>query len=508
MSLFKEDLKNNTGHSPVLNVVVLLLIIIQVCFVPVVYSGIVEKDVGLNNAKNIDKDIDSSSIVAELNGIPISTQDLLKRYNLFLLMAGAPAFSGDRIPVNTYLDSYLIERLLLREAKKTGISVNKNEVEQEKKRYLEKNDLTEDEFLKNLSSFKLSEEDAYRYFENNLLIIKFGGKKFGYRDISDEEAREYYNKNNQYFNSPEKITVSHILICHKESKGCLSDLDKKQAKELAEYVRKMATPANFAQLAKQFSTDRTGADGGDLGNITRGSAVPAFEKAAFALGKGEISDVVETEFGFHIIYIRGKQKARSTTFKEAKEAIKKDLREDYIVSELMNYSGQLLKTAKIKKFTPGSRQGVEVAASGKKVAGAGKKKSSAPSRFRTFKSTGEAANINSKGQPIILFFSRADCSHCQWISETFDTTVMEYVEKGLIEAHHYDIISKDDLLTPVHESEIPQKYLKIKEERSPDLVPYFNFGGRYERLGTGYEAQDDFFAEELEMRQVIDALLK
>ena len=115
---------------------------------------------------------------------------------------------------------------------------------------------------------------------------------------------------------------------------------------------------------------------------------------------------------------------------------------------------------------------------------------------------------NNKGLPIVILFSKPGCSHCKWIGETFDTVVMEYVKKGLVEAHHYDIETNDDLLTPELETEIPLKHLKIKDQSGlGGPVPYFNFGCRYDRIGNGYQAQDDLFAEEMEMRSVIDALL-
>jgi thiol-disulfide isomerase/thioredoxin len=116
---------------------------------------------------------------------------------------------------------------------------------------------------------------------------------------------------------------------------------------------------------------------------------------------------------------------------------------------------------------------------------------------------------NVKGLPIVILFSEAGCSHCEWIEETFDDVVMEYVNRGLIEAHHFDIKTNDDLLTPGLETELPRKYLKIKNQSGPGgPVPYFNFGCRYDRIGNGYEAQDDLSAEETEMRNVIDELLK
>ncbi|MDM7919709.1 MAG: hypothetical protein QUS12_11145, partial [Methanosarcina sp.] len=174
-------------------------------------------------------------------------------------------------------------------------------------------------------------------------------------------------------------------------------------------------------------------------------------------------------------------------------------------SKLFNYSGELLKTAVIKRYADPDK-GIEEGTKESAVK-AGKETPSQEKKFQTFKNSGLRLNVNSKGQPVILFFSSIGCSHCEWISETFDTVALEYLQKGLIEAHHYDMVSRDDILTPVIEKDILKEHLKYKQERSPDSVPYFNFGGIYERVGTGYEALDDFFAEELEMRQVIDALL-
>jgi parvulin-like peptidyl-prolyl isomerase len=493
------------GFNLILISSLLLFLFMQTCFINKVHSE-VEQD----TAKGIDaaakKPDISMNIVAELNGLKISTHDLVKRYNLYLFMSGVPADYRDRVPVNSYLDKYMAELLLLQDVKKMKVSAGKDEVQQEKKKYLDRNFLTETEFSKRLGNARITKEEADRYFENNVIIYKFGIAKFGSLEISDEEAKKYFDRNYDHFNGPERVAASHILICHSESTGCRSDLSKQQAKEFAGNLRKIATPENFSKLAKQYSSDKTGEDGGNLGYITRGSAMPAFEAAAFSLEKGGISDVVETEVGFHIIFVTSKQKARSTTFEGAKETVKKILREEYIVSKLYNYSGELLKKADVKRFTT-SDKNLETAA----VASTEKAGKEAPSRdkkFTTFKSTGLKLNLNNKGQPVILFFSRTGCSHCEWISETFDTLALEYMKKGLIEAHHYDVVTMDDILTTALESEIPKEYLKLKKDRAPDSVPYFNFGGMYERVGTGYEASDDFFAEEVEMRQVIDALLK
>lgn len=509
MKMVKEKRKYLRGASLILITSFLCFLFMQTFLTGKVYSAGVEQDEAAKQDKSTEaaakKPAIVMSIIAELNGVQISTHDLRKRYNLFLFMSGAPSDYSERVSVISYLDNYMVELLLLQEAKKQKISAGKDEIQQEKKRYLERNFLTEAEFLKRLGNAKLTAEDADRYFENSVTAYKLGIAKFGTIEIPDNEAKRYYDRNHDHFNGPERVALSHILVCHKESTGCRSDLDKQQAKEFAGNLRKAATPGNFSKLAKSYSSDRTGDDGGSLGYITRGSAVPSIETAAFSLERGGISDIVETEYGFHILHVTDRQKARSTSFEKAKDTIKRLLREEQIASKLFNFSGELLKTADIRRYADSDKD-IEEGAKEANVK-AGKEAPLQEKRFQTFKNSGLKLNVNSKGQPVILFFTSIGCSHCEWISETFDTVALEYMQKGLIEAHHYEMVSSDDILTPVVEKEIPKEYLKYKQERSPDSVPYFNFGGIYERLGTGYEALDDFFAEELEMRQVIDALL-
>jgi len=451
---------------------------------------------------------DKSNIAAKVNGQTVTNRELLKHYKLFLIISGHPEEYIKRTTLELYLDTYILRLLLLHEAEKMGISVGRDEVENEKNISLTKTGLMEEVFSKNLLKAGLTMEDADRYFENSFIIDRLGDKKFGDIKISDEDCREFYSNRNEYFNHPEKITASHILTCHKESQGCISYLTRQEAKERAEYIRKLVTPENFSGLAKRFSMDKTRSSGGDLGDIYRGQAVPALEKAAFNLDIGEISDVVETDFGYHIIYVSGKQEARAITFEEAKESIKKDLKEEHINSELHSYSEQLRKEANIKKYAVTGGKDIKEAEINAQGAQESANIISSGNKFQTFVKMGVDICTNDKGLPIVILFSESGCSHCEWIGETFDTVVMEYVKRGLIEAHHYDVMTNDDLLTPDLETEIPRKYLKIENQSNPGgPVPYFNFGCRYDRTGNGYQAQDDLFAEEMEMRNVIDALL-
>ncbi|MBN1904291.1 MAG: hypothetical protein JW927_04255, partial [Deltaproteobacteria bacterium] len=246
MKMVKEKRKYLRGASLILITSFLCFLFMQTFLTGKVYSAGVEQDEAAKQDKSTEaaakKPAIVMSIIAELNGVQISTHDLRKRYNLFLFMSGAPSDYSERVSVISYLDNYMVELLLLQEAKKQKISAGKDEIQQEKKRYLERNFLTEAEFLKRLGNAKLTAEDADRYFENSVTAYKLGIAKFGTIEIPDNEAKRYYDRNHDHFNGPERVALSHILVCHKESTGCRSDLDKQQAKEFAGNLRKAATP--------------------------------------------------------------------------------------------------------------------------------------------------------------------------------------------------------------------------------------------------------------------------
>lgn len=100
-----------------------------------------------------------------------------------------------------------------------------------------------------------------------------------------------------------EVEASHILICYMGAKGCAGSMSRDDARALAEQVQDEATSSNFADLAKQYSTDPGSTDqGGDLGWVREGEMVEPFGSTLFGLVDGKISEVVETEFGYHIIY--------------------------------------------------------------------------------------------------------------------------------------------------------------------------------------------------------------
>ena len=139
---------------------------------------------------------------------------------------------------------------------------------------------------------------------------------------TDEEMQDYYRKNRSEFQVQEQVQAAHILF---KTAG-ESDESVQKIRQKAEKVLEEAKAGkDFAQLARRHSEDGSAANGGDLGFFGRGRMVPEFERAAFGLAKGEIGNLVTTQFGFHIIKVLEKQAARTQALKEVEGLIRSSI---------------------------------------------------------------------------------------------------------------------------------------------------------------------------------------
>jgi peptidyl-prolyl cis-trans isomerase C len=202
------------------------------------------------------------------------------------------------------LDSMIVRALILDQAKKDGVDKSaevETRLEDLKKR------VVVEAFLKN----KLEQD------------VK----------ISDAEMRAFYDKNMEKFKSPDQVKASHILV--------------KSEKEAQDILAQLKKGGNFEELAKKSSTDASAAKGGDLGWFSKGSMVPEFEKVAFSLKEGQLSEIVKTQYGFHIIKMTGKRPAGVRTFEEVQEQIKAALLPGKQQEFFQKIKDDLKKTAKI-----------------------------------------------------------------------------------------------------------------------------------------------------------------
>ncbi|ADE16667.1 PpiC-type peptidyl-prolyl cis-trans isomerase [Nitrosococcus halophilus Nc 4] len=175
-------------------------------------------------------------------------------------------------------------------------------------------------------------------------------------------ARERYQANQEQYQLPEQVKVSHILIKAEER-------SEEEARQLAEKVRKLALAEEkpFAELAVEYSEDPSvERNQGDLGFIARGKTVKPFEEAAFALKQpGNISPVVKSRFGFHIIRLEERQPAQVQPFDQVKEKLVQEAKETYLnkvvqthLNQIRNAEGiQMNREAlqNLKQESPGQR---------------------------------------------------------------------------------------------------------------------------------------------------------
>ena len=139
--------------------------------------------------------------------------------------------------------------------------------------------------------------------------------------VTDKDVEEYYKNNPKEFEKPETVKARHILIGFK---GDMTEDQKKELRKKADDVLKKAKRGDdFGQLASEYSDDPgSKTKGGELGYFPRGNMVPEFENAAFNLKPGDISDVIETPYGYHIIKVEDKKAAEMPAFDSIKEQVK------------------------------------------------------------------------------------------------------------------------------------------------------------------------------------------
>ncbi|HZI50748.1 MAG TPA: SurA N-terminal domain-containing protein [Terriglobia bacterium] len=215
-----------------------------------------------------------------------------------------------------------------------GVSVSDNEAEREYRNRNEKATLSYFVLDPAKTESKVatpSEQDLKTYYETNKARYNVPEKrKFRYAfvdvvkyrkeaTVSDDELRTYYGEHSDEYRLPEEVTAQHILF---KTQGKTPEQIETIRKKATDVLDRAKKGEDFSKLAKEFSEDTSASRGGTLGTFGRGRMVPEFDRAAFSLGEGAISDLVTTEFGFHIIKVNSRQDGRLRTFDEIKEAIR------------------------------------------------------------------------------------------------------------------------------------------------------------------------------------------
>lgn len=240
--------------------------------------------------------------VATIDGEEITKDEL---YENLVSQYGASALS-----------TMISDKIVDLEAKKEDIKITDKEIDKEMKTLIESygDEETFEQQLATTGATKSTlEKDIVKYLQTVKLLeprIK----------ISDEEINTYFKENKDSLAQEEQVEASHILV---ESKA--------EAKDI---IEKLADGKKFADLAKEYSTDTASAEkGGELGFFGKGEMAEEFEKVAFSLEKGKISDPVKTSYGYHIIKVTDKKAAKKANLKDSKTEIVATLKNEKLQTE-------------------------------------------------------------------------------------------------------------------------------------------------------------------------------
>ncbi|MDB8806018.1 MULTISPECIES: peptidylprolyl isomerase [unclassified Romboutsia] len=243
------------------------------------------------------------------------------------------------------LDQMINVEVVYEQAKKDNLLPTKEEVDK-KYNELKKNIDSDKEYKKDMEKIGANDEFLRTQQEQDLAVQNYKEHFDKTIKISDEEMKKYYEDHKKDYYKDE-VKASHILVSTQDKNGKpLSDEKKKEAKKKAEDLLKRAKSGEeFSELAKENSDDPgSAAQGGDLGYFSKGMMVPEFEKAAFNLKPGEISDIVESSFGYHIIKVTDKVNEQ-TPYNDVKDSIKTILLNEKFTEQVT----KLTKEAKIEK---------------------------------------------------------------------------------------------------------------------------------------------------------------
>lgn len=292
-------------------------------------------------------------VVASVNGVEITSKPIKKALNRYkgLLKHQNKAIDKGSLEkdANLFLDVEIMREATFQHGKKLNIEVLDEEVDKMLEVFKKRHG-SEEDFLKSFSQRGLTLEIFKKEIRRTILVSKLLQKEVRDKvEISDQQALEFYENNEGHFKNPEKIRAAHILI---KVNSDMKDDEKKLAKnKINDVVKRARAGKDFAELAKKYSEGPSASRGGDLNYVVRGQMVKKFEDVLFKLKVGEVSDVVETQFGYHTIKaLDKKESGGKRPFNEVKKMIFEFLKKSEVEKNTKTYIKGILKKADIKRF--------------------------------------------------------------------------------------------------------------------------------------------------------------
>jgi peptidyl-prolyl cis-trans isomerase C len=304
-----------------------------------------------STAASAEKDA-SQGKIATVNGVVITRQAFDREMNMIQQRQARSGQPLERSMLMKWQDKILeglIEKeLLYQESQKAGVKVAPdvvdNQLNEIKKRFPD-----DKAFEKALADSGLTEADLRARIEKEQSIQQWIEKNFLEKiTISEEEMKAYYDGHPEMFVQPESVRARHILI-KVDPKG--GDAAKAAAKKKIEEIQeKLKNGGNFEALAKEYSEDTTRDKGGDLGYFTKGRMVKPFEEAAFSLQVGQVSPIVESIYGYHLIMVVDRKPEGKVSYEDAKPRIQQVLKNEKVRTQLRAHLDDLKAKADIQRY--------------------------------------------------------------------------------------------------------------------------------------------------------------
>ena len=326
------------------------------CVILLLLTATLFMQIGVQAAENqSDKDSKDVLVVARVGDVDITESIVLEQIDQFLRASGARISPAQMASKNTQffvqgLERAIVATVMTTEAEKQEITVSSEELD-ENISDLKKQFESEEEFKESLAAQGIDEQKIRALMKESLLHRRLLEANVKEGDTPTEDAvKKFYDDNPKYFQEPERCKASHILLrISADTTGEQKETIKNKLIALKADIEN--EKISFEEAAKNNSEDPgSGRNGGELGYFTRERMVKPFADAAFSTSVGEMSDIVESEFGYHLIKVTDRKDARTVPLEEAKEKISEYLSGKAHQEAIEKYIDSLRDNAKIEKL--------------------------------------------------------------------------------------------------------------------------------------------------------------
>jgi peptidyl-prolyl cis-trans isomerase SurA len=295
-------------------------------------------------------------VAAVVNGDPVTLSELQERAGLEWrrIQSMRPGEARDQARAKVLqaaLDQIVAERLLEAQAKELAVEATDAQVDAAIDDIKRKNHLDDEQLDRALDEQGLDRQAFRRQLRRDIEAFRILEMKVKTRiKVTDEDLKSWYQSHPKEFAGDERVHVRHIFLPVPAS---ASAAEEAAARAQADQVlERLKAGEDFAAVAKQVSKGPSAAEGGELGFVKRGAIQPELEKAAFALQAGQVSPLVRTRSGYHILKVEERKSSGTLPFDEVKDAIRDRLASERVEIQRAQYLAELRKDAVVEVRLP------------------------------------------------------------------------------------------------------------------------------------------------------------